>query len=684
MRHGDSTPAHSLASLHGPWAELCASLASADSEAAVFSALTAAAIRHAGFERAAVVRRRPSGGLAVEAAMGFSPHFRAWIQAGDRPGSEQLFHPEAVEWWDLRNAGPSAACRTALGAEGIRGVGAYPIPTRLSPAAWLLGACDEPRAGDAGGRGDLAVMLTLAGAAVDRQHALHERASHMAVVKEMGAACFERVRQGEWLYRGVSPELAQMLGQAAADLESGRVTAAGIKHPGDRDRCAFEIGRCVASREMRYSTEYRVIRADGSTARIREHGRVMEVDAEGAVRILGVMAPAEQPQATPTTAPEAIVPVFRQFPFPLCDVDLDGRLIRSNEQFRNLVGAGMDAPAGALIDEFLHADDLPRHRGMWAEVISGRTPLFQTTHRWRRPDGTFTPMQTLGVATTYLADSRPLVRFILLDGGEVTRLRDEVRQHRAKLQSYFEQAAVGMAELGQDGKFISMNPRYAEMLGYRRDELVGKDWRMVSHPEDTIRCESKIAEISAGSSPEFTLEKRYVRRDGSIMWAIVSLSRVCDAEGRLDRFVAVMYDVSDRRRLQEHLAELGTDRANTPGRVLRVLVADDEPSVLSTVCAMLAFNAFESSTATTLAEARAALRSGEPYDVVLCDLGLGGGDEAALLRELEAAAPSTRAVLMTGDAPGTEGSTVLCKPFSVEQLTAAILDAAGVRSAKAP
>lgn len=684
MRHVESTHGQSLPSSHGSMGELCSQLASADSEAAVYSALMAAAIRHCGFDRAAVVRRRVSGALAIEAAMGLSPHFRSWIQAGDRRGADELFRPKAVEWWDLRHGGPSAACRNALGAEGVRGVGAFPIPARLGPQAWLLAARDESGDGAPGGQADLGVMLTLGGAAADRHLALHERASYAAVVKEMGGACFERVRQGEWLYRGVSPELAQVLGHAAADLESGRATAVGIKHPADRDRCAFEIGRCVASREMQYSTEYRVIRADGSAARIREHGRVVEVDAEGAVRILGVIAPAEQTPSKPATAPEAIVPIFRQFPFPVCDVDLDGRLIRVNEQFRSLLCGGTDAPAGALIDDFLHADDLPRHRGVWAEMTGGRTSLFQTTHRWRRPDGTFVPMQTLGFATTYLADSRPLVRFILLDGGEVTRLRDEVRQCRAKLQSCFEQAAVGMAELGQDGKFISMNPRYAEMLGYRRDDLVGKDWRLVSHPEDTIRCESKIAEISAGSSAEFTLEKRYVRKDGSIMWAIVALSRVCDEAGRLDRFVAVMYDVSDRRRLQERFVEIGADRARTPGRVLRVLVADDEPSVLSTVCAMLEFNAFESSTATTLTEARAALRSGEPYDVVLCDVGLGGGDEAALLRELEAAAPTTRAVLMSGDAPRAAGSAVLRKPFSVDQLTAAILDAAGIRSGKAP
>ena len=119
----------------------------------------------------------------------------------------------------------------------------------------------------------------------------------------------------------------------------------------------------------------------------------------------------------------------------------------------------------------------------------------------------------------------------------------------------FEQAAVGMAHISPDGTWIRLNDRFCEMLGYRRAELLAKTFREVTHPGDLPATMASISSLLAGVTASLNIEKRYIRKDGSHLWAGVTLSLVRKPDGAPHYFISVAEDIAQRKAAEEALRE---------------------------------------------------------------------------------------------------------------------------------
>ena len=131
--------------------------------------------------------------------------------------------------------------------------------------------------------------------------------------------------------------------------------------------------------------------------------------------------------------------------------------------------------------------------------------------------------------------------------------RDAARGSAADAQAFFEAASVGTAQADLRGRFLMVNARLSEITGYSREELLRMSFLDVTHPDDRDATRQAAAAFFAGDAREYRLEKRYVRKDGSVVWVDVNAAPVRDAAGRLRYTVAVIQDVTARRRYQEDL-----------------------------------------------------------------------------------------------------------------------------------
>src|SRR5262245_51223830 len=131
--------------------------------------------------------------------------------------------------------------------------------------------------------------------------------------------------------------------------------------------------------------------------------------------------------------------------------------------------------------------------------------------------------------------------------------RDAARVSAADAQAFFEAASVGTAQADLRGRFLMVNARLCEITGYGREELLGMGFLDITHPDDREATRQAAAAFIAGDAREYRLEKRYVRKDGSVVWVDVNAAPVRDAGGHLLYTVAVIQDVTARRRYQEDL-----------------------------------------------------------------------------------------------------------------------------------
>lgn len=128
---------------------------------------------------------------------------------------------------------------------------------------------------------------------------------------------------------------------------------------------------------------------------------------------------------------------------------------------------------------------------------------------------------------------------------------DALRESEAGFRAIFRSAAVGIARVAPDGRWLDVNLRLSEMLGYTREELLTKTFEDVTHPEDLEPDLAQKRRLLAGEIEDYSLEKRYCRKDGSMVWAHLNVSLVRRLDGSPDYFISVHEDISARRQLAE-------------------------------------------------------------------------------------------------------------------------------------
>jgi PAS domain S-box-containing protein len=132
----------------------------------------------------------------------------------------------------------------------------------------------------------------------------------------------------------------------------------------------------------------------------------------------------------------------------------------------------------------------------------------------------------------------------------------ELAEREAQFRTTFDQAAIGCAHVGIDGHWLRMNKKICEIVGYSSEELLQKTFQDITYPEDLEGDLVLVNQLLEGSIPYYSLEKRYIRGDGAIVWTriTVSLRRLDpDVENVLGKplhFISMVEDISDRKQLE--------------------------------------------------------------------------------------------------------------------------------------
>lgn len=113
-----------------------------------------------------------------------------------------------------------------------------------------------------------------------------------------------------------------------------------------------------------------------------------------------------------------------------------------------------------------------------------------------------------------------------------------------------EHSSVGIALVRPNGKWLKVNPALCHLLGYERDELMDLDFQSVVHPEDLQIHIDYVRRMLKGQIQAYSMERRHVRKDGSSVWALLSISLVRDSSGRPNYFVAQVQDITERKMIE--------------------------------------------------------------------------------------------------------------------------------------
>jgi len=224
-----------------------------------------------------------------------------------------------------------------------------------------------------------------------------------------------------------------------------------------------------------------------------------------------------------------------------------GVICAASANTANEFGLSIEDLVGKNIFTFLPNDVAANRRQVLEEVVkSGKTTRFVDERSGKFLDHIVTPLID---AAGNVSEVFVVARDITLQKQTEEKLKDSEERFRTT----FDQAAVGIFQGTPCGSFLYANKKFCDITGYALDEIIGKSFRDFTHPDDIARDDEQLAEMISGECATISSQKRYRRKDGSYVWVMRSASPVYDDNGKLKYVMAVVEDITERKKAEESL-----------------------------------------------------------------------------------------------------------------------------------
>ena len=136
------------------------------------------------------------------------------------------------------------------------------------------------------------------------------------------------------------------------------------------------------------------------------------------------------------------------------------------------------------------------------------------------------------------------------------RVEKELRESEARFRGIFEQAAVGMIHVASNGQFLKANQRFCEITGYTEQEILGYTFQDITHPDDLNMQRQARQRVLDGETSNYQIEKRYVRKDGIIIWVNLTVALIRDSSDEPDYLVSVIEDITEQKLAENKIRKL--------------------------------------------------------------------------------------------------------------------------------
>jgi PAS domain S-box-containing protein len=250
--------------------------------------------------------------------------------------------------------------------------------------------------------------------------------------------------------------------------------------------------------------------------------------------------------------------VVEQSPASVVITDLSGRIEYVNPHFTRLTGYTL-AEALGQNPRILKTGHTPRevYAELWQTIAAGREWHGEFLNRKKNGE-LYWEDAHIGPVT----DAEGRVTHYVAVKEDITarkQTEEELQQGRARLKAIFDNAAVGISLTDRDGRYIQVNQRWSEMIGYPIDALYQLGPLDLTYPVDRRANAEKMQQLIDGALDAYEIEKRYVRRDGSVFWGVLSVTAIRTAAGDFEASLGIISDITERKTAEANLKQLAAE-----------------------------------------------------------------------------------------------------------------------------
>jgi PAS domain S-box-containing protein len=208
---------------------------------------------------------------------------------------------------------------------------------------------------------------------------------------------------------------------------------------------------------------------------------------------------------------------------------------------------------GRRLEDLVPPEQQEGMRQHWARVVQGQSVSVETRCRRKHGDDVWAALNLHAQC-----DSSGIPAAVLAYAQDITerrRAEESLHENEEKFRIAFEHAPYGMSLIRADGKYLAVNPAVCRMFGYSKEELLAGTLNRITHPDDVERGVEWIRKCQAGEPCEEEFEKRFIHKDGHVMWGVVTSTWLRDSNGKLRMSVAHVRDITFRKQAELALRE---------------------------------------------------------------------------------------------------------------------------------
>ena len=230
--------------------------------------------------------------------------------------------------------------------------------------------------------------------------------------------------------------------------------------------------------------------------------------------------------------------------------NLQGYFTKINSSFMKILGYTQKEILEKPFIEFVHDDDVEKTKQALADAAKGKNEIY-IENRYKGKDGSYRWIEwkvlSIVKKNTFIAVGR--------DVTARKQVEEVLRESEEKFRTIFISAPLGIAIARPDGRFIEVNDSGCRMLGYSNETLKEMSFLDITYPDDRGEIRELADKVWDGKNDFYQAEKRYLKKDGSPLWATINASAIRDSRGKVQYWIGIMQDISQRKQAEDALKE---------------------------------------------------------------------------------------------------------------------------------
>ncbi len=306
-----------------------------------------------------------------------------------------------------------------------------------------------------------------------------------------------------------------------------------------------------------YDIEFKIRTAD--TGEIRDIHSISQYDRKNRI-VFGVIQDITERRKAENALRESeafLSNLLNTIPIPVFYKDINGRYLDANDSFVSLFGYTREQLSGKTVFEFHPPELAMKYSEMDNKLFNASaTQVYESRlvdSNGREHDVQFHK----AVCKNSLNEVTGIIGAIL-DITEQKQAREDLQKSEKKFRNLFDKSPLGKSMTGIDGS-LDVNQSFCDLLGYTAEELRSGTWHNITHPDDIKKSEEEAGMLLNGKKDRTSFEKRFIHKNGSIIWAEVSVYLERNEKGDPMWFITAVNDITARKGAEDEIRSLNEE-----------------------------------------------------------------------------------------------------------------------------